>query len=295
VVGGGVAGMAAAARAAERGHAVTLFEAASTLGGQFRIAQAIPGKKIFGSTIAYYAEQMRRHGVTVKLNSAADADGLVAGGFEAVVLAAGISPRALDIEGAGHASVVGYTDLLSGTVEPGRRVVIIGAGGIGFDVAIYLLERHGDAHRTHASFARHWGIDTSITQPGGLTGDAHDAAPAHEITMLKRSEGRFGRTLGLTTGWVHQINLRRAGVSMIDAVTYRRIDDAGVHISQGDEDRILPADTVVVCAGQVARDGLMGELEAQGIAAHLIGGARLAAELDAMRAIEEGTRIADQL
>ncbi|HEU4644831.1 MAG TPA: NADPH-dependent 2,4-dienoyl-CoA reductase [Burkholderiales bacterium] len=286
VLGGGPAGLSCAAVAAERGHAVTLFEKSGELGGQFNLAKKIPGKQEFAESVAYYAERLRRAGAEVLLNYAPDAAEL--GQFDEVVLATGIDPRKPDIPGIEHRSVVGYVDLLSGRAQPGKNVAIIGAGGIGFDVALYLLERNARATLDADAFAAHWGIVRDRAAPGGLDARGFPPAhPAHRITMLKRSAGPFGATLGRTTGWVHRAELARNGVAMLKGVEYRRIDDAGLHIAVDGKESVIPADTVVICAGQVPLRPYA--------ARHLIGGAKEAGELDAKRAMLEGAELAAAL
>jgi len=286
VVGGGPAGLSCASVAAERGHEVTLFEQAAELGGQFNLAKRIPGKREFAESVAYYAERLRRAGVEVRLNRAANDADLAA--FDEVVLATGIDPRKPAIPGIGHKSVVGYADLLAGRVQAGRKVVIIGAGGIGFDLALFLLEHASRSTLDPAEFDRHWGITRDAAVAGGLDAAGMEKPHAEfQITMLKRSSTPFGSTLGRTTGWVHRAELQRNGVKMLKGVEYRRIDDAGVHIAVDGKESVIPADTVVICAGQVPKRELK--------ATHFIGGAKEAGELDAKRAMLEGAELAASL
>ena len=284
VIGAGPAGLACAATAADRGHHVTVYEKASELGGQFNLAKVIPGKQEFGESIAYYAERLRRAGAKVRTNTAATAAELE--GFDEVVIATGIDPRRPPIPGIDHEKVVSYVDLLSGRVVPGRDVAIIGMGGIGFDVALYLLEGAGRATVDPDAFGRHWGI----TQDGNVAPPA-PKTPKHRITMMKRSTGPFGHTLGRTTGWVHRAELARNAVRMLKGVEYRKIDAAGVHILHEGKEAVIAADTVIVCAGQEPLRPPLGN----GLRPHLIGGAREAGELDAERAMLEGVRLAASL
>ena len=280
VVGGGPAGLSCAAVAAERGHAVTLFEKSARLGGQFNLAKVIPGKQEFAESVAYYAERLRRAAVQVLLNKEAALDDVR--GFDDVVIATGVDPRQPEIPGIDHPKVVSYVELLSGRVRAGANVAIIGMGGIGFDVALYLLERNSRAPLEAKAFATHWGIS-----PEGDVTNVTPKDPAHRITMLKRSTGPFGHTLGRTTGWVHRAELARNGVRMLKGVHYRRIDDAGLHVTVDGKEILVEADTIVVCAGQ----------ESRGWSAPYshIGGAKEAGELDAERAMLEGAQLGARL
>jgi 2,4-dienoyl-CoA reductase (NADPH2) len=280
VVGGGPAGLSCAAVAAERGLDVTLFEKSGQLGGQFNLAKVIPGKQEFAESVAYYAERLRRAGAKVLIHKEATSDDVQ--GFEEVVIATGVDPREPRIAGIDHAKVVSYVELLSGRVQAGPNVAIIGMGGIGFDVALYLLERNSRAPLEAKAFAAHWGIS-----PEGNVTNVNPRKPAHRITMLKRSTAPFGHTLGRTTGWVHRAELARNGVRMLKGVQYRSIDEAGLHIIVDGEERLIQADTIVVCAGQESRRW-------PGPYSH-IGGAREAGELDAERAMLEGAELAAKL
>jgi 2,4-dienoyl-CoA reductase (NADPH2) len=277
VVGGGPAGLSCAAVAAERGHEVTLYEQAAELGGQFNLAKKVPGKQEFAESIAYYAERLRRARARVLLRTSPSQQQLAA--FDEIVIATGIDARRPAIPGIGHAKVAGYAEVLSGGVEAGERVTIIGMGGIGFDVALYLLERHGRATLDAMAFAEHWAVGAD----GSIAGAPPSGHPAHRITMLKRSVTPFGHSLGRTTGWVHRAELARNGVRMLKGVEYLLIDDAGVHVRVEGREECVPADTVIVCAGQQPRRGLAG--------GHVIGGAREAGELDAKRAMLEGAQL----
>jgi 2,4-dienoyl-CoA reductase (NADPH2) len=288
VVGGGPAGLSCAAAAAERGHDVTLFEKAGELGGQFNLAKKIPGKQEFAESVAYYGERLRRAGARVLLNHPATEAELAR--FDEVVLATGIEPREPAIPGIDHRSVTGYVDLLAGRAQAGKNVVIIGAGGIGFDVALYLLERSSRSALDFKEFNRHWGISEDSSISGGLAPEG--VQKPHEefkITMLKRSTTPFGSTLGRTTGWVHRAELQRNGVNMIKGVEYRKIDDAGVHIAVDGKESCIAAETVIVCAGQESCRPFSGK------AFHQIGGAKTAGELDAKRAMLEGAELAARL
>ncbi|MFK0190987.1 FAD-dependent oxidoreductase [Kitasatospora sp. NPDC090308] len=287
VVGAGPAGLAFATSAADRGHHVTLFDAADAIGGQLNVARRVPGKQEFDETLRYYRHELARTGVELRLGTVADADTLT--GWDEVVLATGVTPRVPEIDGVDHPSVLGYLDVLRDGAEVGDRVAVIGAGGIGFDVAEYLTDPGSGA-----DFLAQWGVDREHTAPGGLAAPVRAASP-RSVFLLQRKDGKVGAGLGKTTGWIHRTELRHRGVVMVPGVEYRRIDDAGLHVTVGGEEQVLPVDTVVLCAGQEPRRELLDALRGRGVEPHLIGGADVAAELDAKRAIDQGTRLAAAL
>jgi 2,4-dienoyl-CoA reductase (NADPH2) len=283
VAGAGPAGLACAAAAAEAGHEVVLFEAEGEIGGQFRLARAIPGKEEFGETIRHFEVRLGETGVDVRLSTRADKVSLREG-FDAIVIAAGITPRAGVIEGEDHPKVTTYTEVLSGAVEAGPRVAVIGAGGIGFDVAVYLTHDGDRAHLDGRAFRARWGI-----------GARPEPLPhKRDVTLLQRSDKPIGRHLGRSTGWIHRAALKEAQVEMLKGVTYERVDDDGLHVEVDGERRCLDVDTVVICAGQVENAGLAEALDGIETPVHVIGGARLAGEIDAKRAFDEGVRLASR-
>jgi 2,4-dienoyl-CoA reductase (NADPH2) len=282
--------------AAERGHAVTLFEAQPQIGGQLDLARRVPGKEEFNETLRYFSNRLRDAGVDLRLSTRVDLASLQAGAFEEVVLAAGVRPRELDFPGADHPKVVSYPSVLRGEVTVGRRVAIIGAGGIGFDVAEMLRE---DAHEAPelGRWLAEWGVDMGTwgqdpAAPRGGLGRPNHPKSVRTLHMLQRKPTRPGLSLGKTTGWIHRARLQGVGVEFLSGVRYRKVDDLGLHIEVGGVGRVLEVDHVVVCAGQLSENGLLDGLQAAGVRAHLIGGARLAAELDALRAIHEGAALA---
>ncbi|WP_306371327.1 NADPH-dependent 2,4-dienoyl-CoA reductase [Nocardiopsis sp. CC223A] len=292
VVGAGPAGLAFSVSAAERGHEVTLFDAADEIGGQLNMARRVPGKEEFDETLRYFRVRLDKHGVDVRLKTEVNADDLT--GYDEVVLATGVSPRTPEIPGIDHPKVVGYVDVLRENAEVGERVAVIGAGGIGFDVAEFLTDGGEQASLDPDEFFRQWGVDTDHTTPGGLCAPERPAPP-RRVHLLQRKTSKVGAGLGKTTGWIHRLEMRHRGVEMLAGVEYTRIDDAGLHIVVGGEPRLLEVDTVVVCAGQDPRRDLVEALAERGVTAHLIGGADVAAELDAKRAIDQGTRLAAAL
>ncbi|MFH9736235.1 FAD-dependent oxidoreductase [Streptomyces roseolus] len=292
VVGAGPAGLACAVSAAERGHTVTLFDAASEIGGQLNVAKRVPGKEEFDETLRYFRVQLAEHGIDVRLDthvSAADLDG-----YDEVVVATGVTPRDPGIEGQDHPSVLSYLDVLRDGAPVGERVAVIGAGGIGFDVAEFLTDGGEGASQDPETYFRQWGVDTSYENRGGLRAPERNAPP-RQVHLLQRKTTKVGAGLGKTTGWIHRTELKHRGVAMVAGVTYDRIDDEGLHLTVDGEPQVLPVDTVVLCSGQEPRRGLYEELVAAGRTAHLIGGADVAAELDAKRAIDQGTRLAATL
>ncbi|MGW3013568.1 oxidoreductase [Streptomyces sp. NPDC001219] len=292
VVGAGPAGLACAVSAAERGHEVTLFDAAAEVGGQLNIAKRIPGKEEFDETLRYFRHQLDSRGVDVRLNTQVTAADL--GGYDEVVVATGVTPRTPEIEGIDHPSVVSYLDVLRDGAPVGERVAILGAGGIGFDVAEFLTDAGDAASQDPEAYFRAWGVDTGYADRGGLRAPERPKAP-RQVHLLQRKTSKVGAGLGKTTGWIHRAELRHRGVTTVAGASYERIDDAGLHLTVDGTATTLPVDTVVLCTGQEPRRDLYEELRAGGRAVHLIGGADVAAELDAKRAIQQGTELAASL
>jgi 2,4-dienoyl-CoA reductase (NADPH2) len=285
VVGAGPAGLSAAVSLAEAGNKVTLFEKAADLGGQFRLAMQIPGKEEFAETLRYFARRLEVLGVDVRLATAADAAALAA--FDQVVIATGVEPRMPAIPGIDHAKAVSYADVLNGTVVTGKRVAVVGAGGIGVDVSVFLTH----TPESVADWLAHWGVGDPALHPGGLT-SPKDREPAREVVLIQRKTGMIGAGLAKTSGWAHRAVLKQSGVTQISGATYDLIDDAGLHITVDGKPRVLDVDHVVICAGQESVRGLYDDLVAAGRDVQIIGGADVAAELDAKRAIEQGVRLA---
>ncbi len=292
VVGAGPAGLAAATTAAERGHQVTLFEANGEIGGQFNLAKRIPGKEEFHETIRYYRVKLDETGVDLKLNTRVDAASLEH--FDEIILASGVTPRVLSIPGIDHHKVVDYMDCIYGNRSIGEKVAIIGAGGIGFDAAEYLLHAGHSTSLNPEDYFRYWGVD--LDQRAGVENvKPNPGTPARQIWMLQRKTSRPGKSLGKTSGWVHRATLKMGKVKFLTGVDYRKIDDSGLHITIDQQDQLLDVDNVIICAGQLSVTELLEPLQASDKPVHVIGGAKLAAEIDAKRAIKQGTEIAAAL
>jgi len=296
VVGAGPAGLAAATVAAERGHQVTLFDSADQIGGQFNIAKLIPGKEEFYETLRYFGKMIDKTGVDLQLGRRVAAADLA--GFDEVILATGIKPRTPDIPGIDNPKVISYLDAIQQRKPVGQKVAVIGAGGIGFDVSEFVTHQGVSPSQDVDLFWKEWGIDPTMQARGGIAGiDAQPHAPAREVFLLQRKSTKVGNGLGKTTGWIHRAGLKAKQVQMLNSVQYLKIDDAGLHITIGEagEPKVLPVDTIIICAGQDPLRELQAGLEAQGKPVHLIGGADVAAELDAKRAIDQGSRLAAAL
>ena len=291
VVGGGPAGLAVAVTAAERGHHVTLFERQNELGGQFNFARKIPGKEEFNETLRYFRVMLSKTGVDVRLGCDADVEML--GGFDRVVLATGVRPRQLELPGSDHPSVLSYAEAIAAPEKVGKRVAIIGAGGIGFDVA-ELLTHTETGEDPVAQWCDEWGVDLSVSEPGGLKPPRRPDTP-RQVFLLQRKTSKPGKGLGTSTGWVHRASLRHRGVEAVAGCEYLHIDDQGLHLQVAGEPRMLSVDSVVVCAGQESVRDLLAPLERAGVRVDIIGGADEAAELDAKRAIDQGVRLAAEM
>jgi 2,4-dienoyl-CoA reductase (NADPH2) len=296
VIGAGPAGLAASTIAAQRGHVVTLFDAHSEVGGQFNIAKQIPGKEEFYETLRYFNKQIELHDVTVKLNKKVSTEDLLNSDFDEIIIATGIKPRELKIEGINHKKVLSYIDVLKHKKPVGKRVAVIGAGGIGFDVSEYLTHEGESTSLNIDAWLKEWGIDKTFNSRSGIEGVKPDFHPSpREVFMFKRSEGKFGGNLGKTTGWIHRSTLKKKGVQFIGGVSYTKIDDRGLHYTQNEEAKILEVDTIVICAGQIPFKELYQPLLDAGKNVNVVGGADFASELDAKRAIDQGSRVAAEL
>jgi len=279
------------------GHSVTLFDKADQVGGQLNMAKTIPGKEEFIGLVDWFATMVSRRGIDLRLRTEPDVNTL--SGYDEVIIATGVRPRDPGIPGQDGPNVLSYVDVLAGKASVGKRVAVIGAGGIGFDVAEYLVHDGECAAEVPELWRKEWGVSDPEIERGGLAPEGpQPAAPARHVTLLQRKAEKPGKRLGKTTGWIHRAALKMKGVNMIPGVNYERIDAAGLHVSFGDareNPTLIEADTIVLCAGQVVERGLADALIAQGIEVHVIGGADIAAELDAKRAIDQGTRLAAAL
>jgi len=296
VVGAGPAGLSFASVAAKRGHDVVLYEKKDVIGGQLNMAVEVPGKEEFHETLRYYTRQLEKAGVILKLGTEATADGLKQEAFDVIVLATGVLPRIPEIEGIEHPKVLTYIQVLAEKVPVGQRVAVVGAGGIGFDVADFLTHAGPATSTDRDEFLKEWGIDAAYRSRGGLSEEGPQIHPAaREVYLLQRKKSKIGKDLGETTGWIHRINLKKRQVTMINGVTYKNIGDEGLHINIKGEDKILDVDHVIICTGQEPLRELHDKLVENGLRVHLIGGADVAAELDAQRAIDQGARLAAEV
>ncbi|MEN1729670.1 MAG: FAD/NAD(P)-binding oxidoreductase, partial [Pseudomonadota bacterium] len=292
---------AAATTAAERGHQVVLFDKADRIGGQFNMAMRVPGKEEFVETLRYFNRQIELLGVELRLNTEAQADALKTEGFDEVIIATGVTPRDPKIPGQDHDKVLSYVDVLRHDKPVGKKVAVIGAGGIGFDISEFLVHddvpmRPDPDKPEPEEFFEHWGVDTDLDRRGGVEGlKPTFPKPARDIILLQRKSTKPGAGLGKTTGWIHRTSLKHFGVEMLSGVSYESIDDRGLHIKIGEESRCLEVDNIIICAGQIPNRQLAEALEGQGLSPKLIGGADVAAELDAKRAIDQGTRLAAEI
>jgi 2,4-dienoyl-CoA reductase (NADPH2) len=290
VIGAGPAGLAFATTAAGRGHDVTLFDSADEIGGQFNIAKQVPGKEEFFETIRYFGKQIELTGVKLQLNTRVSAEDLNGGDYDDVILATGIAPRLPEIEGIEHSKVMNYLDVLRHKKPVGKKVAVIGAGGIGFDLSEYLCHSGAATSQDIPAFMKEWGVDMTLQARGGIEGVVAEVSPsAREVYLLQRKKTKVGAKLGKTTGWIHRTGLKNKGVHMMPGCSYDKIDDQGLHITVNGEQKVLDVDNVVVCAGQDPMRELVAGLNKPH---HLIGGADVAAELDAKRAIDQGIRLA---
>lgn len=293
VIGAGPAGLAFSTYAAERGHEVHLFDQSDEIGGQFNVAKQIPGKEEFYETLRYFDNHIKTTGVHLHLNTRKEVEDLANSDFDEVILATGIAPRTPAIEGVEHEKVMTYLDVLKYKKPVGKKVAVIGAGGIGFDVSEYLVEKHSLTTEPE-KWLKNWGIDKKFENPGALI-PCEVEAPEREVYLLQRKASKVGKNLGKTTGWIHRAALKQKRVQMLNNVSYEKIDDAGLHIKVGEESKVLDVDNIVICAGQNPLKELQQGLIDAGKPTHLIGGADVAAELDAKRAIRQGAELASQI
>ncbi len=291
VIGAGPAGLAFSVYAAQKGHEVTLFDRSTEIGGQFNIAKQVPGKEEFYETLRYFNVQLKKHHINVQLNTEISAQMLIDGGFDEVVLATGITPRKLDIDGIDHQKVKSYLQVLKEKEPIGNKVAIIGAGGIGFDVACYLAEEQSLTNKPQ-EWLKSWGVDQAFSHQGALLEKPEHHKTEREIYLLQRKNSKVGAGLGKTTGWIHRATLQKNGVQMLAGVSYQKIDDQGLHIEVNGQAQLLAVDHVIVCAGQESERSLLSALNDAGVVSHLIGGANVAAELDAKRAIRQAAELA---
>ncbi|MEE9438427.1 MAG: FAD-dependent oxidoreductase, partial [Saprospiraceae bacterium] len=293
VVGAGPAGMAAATVLGMRGYHVDLFESSDKIGGQFNMAKIIPGKEDYAHTIRYYNSMIVKYGINLKLNSRATVDQLVDGNYDEIIVCTGVNPREIKIKGFQHPSILNYADVLERKVKVGKKVAIIGAGGIGYDVAEFLSQKTNAG--SIPKFMEEWGVDMAYNSRGAIRNQVDNNISNRKIYLLKRSGGKFGKSLGKTTGWIHRASLNKKGVIQIANVEYLEIDKEGFHINANGKKMILPVDNVIVCAGQVSDSKLYDELKLKMSNVHIIGGAKLASQLDAKRAIKEASELASKL
>ena len=296
VIGAGPAGITAALEASRRGHNTTLFEKSSSIGGQFNIAKEIPGKEEFKETIRFFEKQISLSNIDLKLNMELDKSDLESANFDEIIISTGVTPRTPNIIGINHSKVISYTDLINGVKTAGKTVAVIGSGGIGFDIAEFLVHNPQKENKDEEliSFFNEWGVDMNYEARGAIK-TPEIKEPARKVFLLQRKSTKHGKDLGKTTGWIHRQSLKKAKVEMIGDVQYQKIDDDGLHIKQGDTVRILDVDNIVICAGQTSNNTLFNSLGNLKAKVHIIGGALKAEEIDAKRAINDGVRLANSL